>query len=179
VDRTGWPPASLPAPGVAPSTLSVHRRNEPMASFAQMERRSGVDSCPGGANRTYSRTLVTAPTSHTAYRRPKPTFSDYNFVMAGSALNLFTKPSRTVNQGSNTVLLSRQTCTTTPVVFLHDDGDHRSPSRYRYLRNPERHSARFQLTYNTFLAYARPKRTTTFFNRTIPMALLPHETCVS
>jgi YD repeat-containing protein len=103
----------------------------------------------GGVSRTYTRSPITAITSHTDVIDGLNNTSNYDFVMAGSP-EAFFETKRTVNQGSNTVLLSRQTCynnsgsscTTTAITLPISQID-----TYETLNGLQHGST---LTYNTF-----------------------------
>ena len=78
----------------------------------------------GGVNRTYTRSSITATTSHTDVVDGLNNTSNYDFVMAGSPESFY-ETNRTVHQGSATVaslaadLLQqlRYPCTTTAITL--------------------------------------------------------------
>jgi YD repeat-containing protein len=104
----------------------------------------------GGVTRTYSRTSITATTSHTDVTDGLSNLSNFDFVMSGSP-EAFYETNRTVHQGSSTVLLSRQTCyngsgtscTTTAINLPILQVDN-----YETLNGIQQHGS--TLTYNTF-----------------------------
>jgi RHS repeat-associated protein len=103
----------------------------------------------GGAGRTYSRSSITATSSQTNVTDGLNDSSNYSFVSAGSP-ETFYETSRTVNQGSSSLLLSRQTCyngTANPCTTTVVGQPVLQVDTYETLNGVQQHGSKF--TYNT------------------------------